>query len=382
MQVVSRPAPPSESLEVPFVDLRPSHDGVVSGVIDEIATVIETGSFTNGPQVEEFERGYAEYCGVDHCVGTSSGLDALRLGLMALDIKRGDEVIVPANTFIATFEAVAQVGAAPVPADVSTGDMNLDPVAVEAAITSRTRAIVPVHLYGQLADMRALLALSDKHDIPIVEDACQAHGAARNGLVAGAGGAAAAFSFYPAKNLGAFGDAGALTTNDPGIAESVRQLREHGQREKYRHVSIGYTARLDTIQAVVLRHKLPLLDGWNEDRRSIASRYADELVEIGDLEVPPAIPGNNPVWHLYVIRTKRRDDLASFLRARGVGVGLHYPEPPHLSVAFAHLEYPAGAFPVSEALANEVLSLPIYPGMSPTQVATVCDGVRRFFAGG
>ena len=279
MQVVSRPAPPSESLEVPFVDLRPSHDGVVSGVIDEIATVIETGSFTNGPQVEEFERGYAEYCGVDHCVGTSSGLDALRLGLMALDIKRGDEVIVPANTFIATFEAVAQVGAAPVPAESSTGDMNLDPVAVEAAITSRTRAIVPVHLYGQLADMRALVALSDKHDIPIVEDACQAHGAARNGLVAGAGGAAAAFSFYPAKNLGAFGDAGALTTNDPGIAESVRQLREHGQREKYRHVSIGYTARLDTIQAVVLRHKLPLLDGWNEDRRSIASRYADELVQ-------------------------------------------------------------------------------------------------------
>jgi dTDP-4-amino-4,6-dideoxygalactose transaminase len=288
---------------------------------------------------------------------------------------------VPANTFAATLEAVIQVGAKPVPADVGADDYNLSPAAVEAALTPRTRALLPVHLYGQMADMVQLRAVAAKHDLVVVEDACQAHGASRDGLAAGTIGNAAAFSFYPAKNLGAFGDAGALVTPDARLAETVRALREHGQREKYLHDLIGYTARLDTIQAVALSHKLPLLRGWNEQRRSIAAAYLSGLEDVPGLRLPPVPGGSDPVWHLFVVRTAEPEQLAQDLRERGIGTGRHYPYPAHLMPAFADLGYGRGAFPVSEALAVECLSLPMFPGMTREQTDAVINAIRLYFTG-
>jgi dTDP-3-amino-3,4,6-trideoxy-alpha-D-glucose transaminase len=288
-------------------------------------------------------------------------------------------VIVPANTFIATFEAVRQAGGRPVPADVSEADYNLDLGAVKAAITTRTRFVLPVHLYGQMTEMRDLAALAERRGLRILEDACQAHGATRDDLVAGVVGLAGAFSFYPGKNLGAMGDAGALVTADENLAEKVRALREHGQREKYRHELEGYTARLDTIQALVLLHKLPHLERWNEERRLVADAYASALEGLGDLELPPVPEGSDPVWHLYVVRTGAPERLAAFLGERGIGTGRHYPEPAHLSPAYAWLGYERGTFPVTERLAGELLSLPIFPGMSEDQVEAVARAISEYF---
>ena len=368
----------ASDVTVPFLDLGTIHAPIKEQILDDVATLIDSSAFTNGPAVREFERDFARYCGAAECVGLASGLDALRLGLLAAGIEEGDEVIVPANTFVATLEAVTQAGGVPVPVDVSEEDYNLDPDSVAEAVGPWTRFILPVHLYGQLADMRALRAIATIHGLGIVEDACQAHGASRDGLTAGAG-TTAAFSFYPGKNLGAMGDAGALTTDDPELAATVRALREHGQREKYRHEREGYTARLDTIQALVLRHKLSLLDGWNEERRHVAALYGAALARVGDLVLPPVPPGSEPVWHLYVVRTADPLALAAFLGERGIATGRHYPEPPHLSRAYQWLGYGPGAFPVTEALAPTLLSLPIYPGMSELQVETVVEGVRAFF---
>jgi dTDP-4-amino-4,6-dideoxygalactose transaminase len=367
------------SVRVPFLDLAPSHAPLKDAVLAELADLIDSGAFTNGPQVAAFERDFADYCGVDHCVGLASGLDALRLALLAAGIEPGDEVIVPADTFIATFEAVSQTGGVPVPVDVSEADYNLDPQAVEAAITPRTRFLLPVHLYGQLADMRPLLEIASRRELLVLEDACQAHGATRDGHRAGAAGHVSAFSFYPGKNLGAFGDAGALVTNDAELAAAVRALREHGQREKYRHEFAGYTARLDTVQAIALRHKLPHLDGWNGERRAQARFYTERLEGVGDLVLPAVAGESDPVWHLYVVRTADPHALADFLRDRGVGTGRHYPEPAHLSVAYSQLGFGPGSFPVSEALARECLSLPVFPGMTEEQLTAVAEGIAAFF---
>jgi len=369
-------------IRVPFVDLGPSHAPVAEAILGEISELVQAGMFTNGPQVAAFERAFADYCGTGQCVGLASGLDALRLALIAGGIEPGDEVIVPADTFIATYEAVAQAGGVPVPAEVSEADYNLDPAAVEAAITPRTRFLLPVHLYGQVSDMRALGEIAERHGLFVLEDACQAHGATRDGIRAGAAGHAAAFSFYPSKNLGAFGDAGALVTNDESLAESIRALREHGQRAKYRHDLEGYTARLDTIQAIVLSHKLPLLDGWNEDRRAQARYYSDALDGVGDLKLPRVAPDSEPVWHLYVVRTAEPPRLAEFLQERGVATGRHYPEPPHLSKAYAHLGHREGSFPVAEAMGRECLSLPVFPGLRDEQLEAVVAGVEAFFGDG
>jgi dTDP-4-amino-4,6-dideoxygalactose transaminase len=312
----------------------------------------------------------------------ASGLDALRLGLIGLGIEPGDEVIVPAMTFVATFEAVTQAGGVPVPVDVGADDWNLDPEAAAAAMGERTRFLLPVHLYGQLADMRRLLELADTHDLVVLEDACQAHGATRDGIRAGAGGRAAAFSFYPGKNLGAFGDAGALVTDDHDLAARMRALREHGQREKYRHEWQGWTARLDTFQAHVLLRKLPQLDAWNDERRAAARLYGELLDGVGDLVLPPVPAGSDPVWHLYVIRTGDPGGLARFLEERGVASGRHYPEPPHLSEAYADLGYQAGSFPVAEAISREGISLPIYPGIPEEQLSNVVDAISAFFSRG
>ncbi len=367
---------------VPFIDLGPSNRAIEPGLLPDIEELIRSGAFTNGPAVAVFEADFAAYCQATDCIGLASGLDALRLGLLAAGLDPGDEVIVPANTFAATFEAVTQAGGRPVVVDVSESDYNLDPEATAAAVGPSTRFLLPVHLYGQLADMKILQDVAGRHGIEIIEDACQAHGASRDGHRAGIAGVAGAFSFYPAKNLGAFGDAGALVTSSSELASQVRALREHGQRDKYRHELEGYTARLDTIQALVLLRKLPLLDGWNEERRAAASFYLDALEGIGDLRLPPVPEGSRPVWHLFVVRTADPDRLAKFLGDRGVQTGRHYPEPPHLSTAYAWLGYERGSFPVAEALAQEVLSLPIFPGITEAQLERVASEVRAYFAHG
>ena len=350
-------------------------------LLEDIAGLLDSGAFTNGPPVGQFERAFADYCGTTECVGVASGLDALRLGLLAAGIESGDEVIVPAATFVATLEAVAQAGAVPVVADVSEDDYCLDPAAAAAAVGGKTRALLPVHLYGQAADLLPLRGVAEAARLLLVEDACQAHGAVRDGLRAGSAGTFAAFSFYPAKNLGAAGDAGALVTNDESVTAKVRALREHGQTAKYIHAREGWTARLDSIQALVLLHKLPLLDRWNDERRQAARYYAEALAGVGDLVLPPVARGSSPVWHLYVVRTADPETLATSLCEHGIGTGRHYPEPVHLTAAYGHLGYRRGEFPVAEALARGCLSLPIFPGITEAQLETVAAGVRAFFDG-
>lgn len=367
---------------VPFLDLGLLHRGLKFEIVEEIADLIDSSAFTNGPQVREFETAFAAYCGMREAIGLASGLDALRLALLGAGIQPGDEVIVAANTFVATLEAVTQAGGRPVVVDASEGDYNLDVGAVEAAITERTRFVMPTHLYGQLADMRALGTVAERHGVAIVEDACQAHGASRDGIGPGTAGLGAAFSFYPGKNLGAFGDAGALVTEDESLAEVVRALREHGQRRKYVHDLEGWTARLDTVQAIVLLRKLPLLDRWNGERRAVAARYEERLAGVGDLRLPPVPTGSEPVWHIYAIRTADPDELAGFLRERGIGTGRHYPDPVHLSPAYAWLGHTRGDFPVAETIASQELSLPLFPGMTEEQVDAVVVAVADYFTRG
>ena len=374
MSVTSINAP-----RVPFLDLTAVQGAVKVGVLQAISDLIDTGAFTGGPAVLDFEEAFADFVGTRYAVGLASGLDALRLALLAAGIRPGDEVIVPANTFIATLEAVTQAGGRPVVVDMSEEDWNLNIEHVDAAVSAQTRFLMPVHLYGQMADMRSLDEIARRHGLTIVEDACQAHGAMRDGLRAGTVGRAAAFSFYPGKNLGAFGDAGALATDDEGLADELRALREHGQRTKYAHDREGYTARLDAIQAVVLLKKLAFLDAWNDARTTIASHYLEVLAGVGDLELPPVAPGSSPVWHLFVVRTADPLALAAFLRERGIGTGRHYPVPVHLTGAYSWLGHGRGAFPQAERHAERVLSLPIFPGMSIEQADAVTAAVSVFF---
>ena len=366
---------------VPFVDLSPTTDAIRAQLTRDFEALLDTNAWTNGPQVREFEDAFAAWCGVPECVGVASGLDALRLGLLASGIDPGDEIVVPASTFIATFEAVTQTGAVPVVVDVTESDYGLDPGAVDAALSARTRALLPVHLYGQLADMRAIVAVAERHGLEVFEDACQAHGAERDGVRPGHSSAWAAFSFYPSKNLGAFGDAGAVVSRDERLAARIRALREHGETSKYRSERPGYTARLDTFQACVLLRKLPHLDTWNDDRIRAAAHYADALAGVGDLRLPPTAHGSRPAWHVYAVRTAQRDRLVESLRERGIATAQHYPEPPHLSRAYERLGYAAGTFPVAEAIANETVSLPFFPGITETQLDRVATAVVAYFAG-
>ena len=369
-------------MAVPFVDLGPSSRAVSSDVLSELARLIENGAFINGPYVESFEQAFAASCERGACVGVASGLDALRLGLVAAGLEPGEGVVVPAMTFIATFEAVVQAGGRPILVDVREDDAGMDPDAAASAVDGSTRSLLPVHLYGQLSDVRALTALAERHGLALVEDACQAHGAERDGVRAGSAGVAAAFSFYPSKNLGAWGDAGALVTDDEALAARVRALRTHGELTRYHSESIGYTARLDAVQALVLSHKLPHLASWNAERQRAAAYYHEALTDVGDLRLPAAVDGSTHVWHVYAVRTADPAALADSLASRGVSTGRHYPEPPHLSPAFAHLGLPEGSFPVAEAIARETLSLPIFPGITDAQLEAVVEGIREFFARG
>jgi dTDP-3-amino-3,4,6-trideoxy-alpha-D-glucose transaminase len=367
---------------VPFVDLTYTTERVRDEVFAALETLLGANTFANGPHVAEFEREFAAWCGASYCVGVASGLDALRLGLLAAGIGPGDEIVVPALTFIATFEAVTQAGAKPVVADVQPSDYNLDPAAATDALTERTACVLPVHLYGQMADMRSIQKLAAVKGLLVLEDACQAHGAMRDGLRAGIAGDMAGFSFYPSKNLGAMGDAGALTTPDEERAMRVRALRQHGETSTYRSELRGYTARLDTIQALVLLCKLRYLTEWNAQRTRAAAFYSRELAGVGDLRLPPTPGGSSPVWHLYVVRTENPDEFAAFLRSRGITTARHYPQPPHLSRAYVDLGLAEGAFPVAEAIAREAVSLPLFPGISDTQLGRVCETTRAFFGDG
>jgi dTDP-4-amino-4,6-dideoxygalactose transaminase len=354
-------------VSVPLVDLAAQHREIADEIAPQLREVLESGAFIGGPAVTEFEAEYAEFVGVDHVVGVGNGTDALELALRAIDVVPRDEVIIPANTFIATAEAVSRIGAVPVLVDVDPDYLLIDPLLVEKAITTQTKAIVPVHLFGQTAPMENLLDLANAHDLAVVEDAAQSQGATRLGRPAGSFGLAAGTSFYPGKNLGAAGDAGAVLTNNPEIASRVRAIAAHGTDRKYRHDVVGFNSRLDTVQAVVLRAKLRRLSRWNKLRRRAAARYGELLGDVPGVRLPLTDPTNDDVWHLFVIQVNERDRVLAEVNAAGVAAGIHYPTPIHLTGAYRPLGYRAGDFPVAEAAARRILSLPLYPHITGGQ---------------
>lgn len=363
---------------IPLVDLRAQHAAVAEEVAEGWQEVLAQTAFIGGPQVAAFETEYAAYAGTGHCVGMANGTDAIEIVLRALGIRPGDEVILPANTFIATAEAVARAGAAPVLVDcVDDQTYLIDTAAVEAAVTKRTRAIIPVHLYGQTAQVERLLPLADRIGGWVVEDAAQAHGARRNGTGAGALGHAAATSFYPGKNLGAYGDAGAGLTSSDELAARLRMIRDHGSPRKYVHEVFGVNSRMDTLQAVVLSAKLRRLAAWNAARRAAAARYDALLSGRDDVLLPRTLDGNEHVWHLYVVRVHDRDRVLKELHASGIGAGIHYPTPIHLTPAFVSLGYAEGAFPVAEKIARELLSLPLFPEITTGQQEVVISALTE-----
>ncbi|MER7798020.1 DegT/DnrJ/EryC1/StrS family aminotransferase [Microbacterium sp. NPDC096154] len=361
---------------VPFLDLRAQSEEIADEVLPAWHELLRAAAFIGGGHVDAFEREYAAYIGTRHAVGVSNGTDALELAYRAVGVGPGDEVILPANTFIATAAAASRIGAVPVLVDVDDMHLLMDPDAVAAAITPRTRAIVPVHLFGQMAPLERIAPIAARHGIPLVEDAAQAQGATGPAGRAGAVGAIAATSFYPGKNLGAAGDAGAVTTSDAALAETVRSLQAHGSTTKYVHDRVGVNARLDAVQAVVLRAKLRRLEAWNAARRAAACRYAELLGGVGDVRLPVTRAGNVDVWHLYVVRVAQRDRVAAALADAGVGAGVHYPTPLHLTGAYAHLGHLRGEFPVAEAAAERILSLPMFPHLVEAQQTAVADALR------
>jgi dTDP-4-amino-4,6-dideoxygalactose transaminase len=367
-------------MNVPFVDLAPMHREIEVELDGAWRSIRDGGQFILGKSVDEFQQRFARYCETEFAVGVANGLDAITLILRALGVGPGDEVIVPANTFIATWLAVSNVGAVLVPVDCELSTGNIDPAAAQGAITARTRAIIPVHLYGRPAELTELTRIAEKSGVHLIEDAAQAHGARFCGRRVGSFGIAAAFSFYPAKNLGALGDGGAVTTNDRRLAEQVRRLGNYGATTKYHHEVAGSNSRLDELQAAFLRIKLAHLDRWNAERRRIAACYDAELHSVPELHLPPQSNHIESVYHLYTVRTRERDRLAAELASSGVQTVIHYPTPPHLQPAFSHLGYQRGAFPAAERIAKEVLSLPMWPGMSAEAIAHVSRSVRRILA--
>ncbi len=364
------------SMSVPFVDLRAQADELHEEFAEVFASVTSRAAYTMGPECAAFEAAFAEFCGVPYCAGVSTGTDAVRLALQAAGVKHGDEVIVPVNTFIATAEAVSHIGAKPVFVDCLPDTANIDASRIEAAITERTTAIVPVHLYGQPADMDAALAIAARHGLVVVEDACQAHGATYKGRPCGSMGVAAAFSFYPGKNLGALGDGGAVTTSSDEAFSTVTLLRNHGEFPKSVHSAVGYCNRLHNLQAGFLAVKLPLLPAWNEARRRAAQRYERSFASVQGI-VPVATRDDVvPVRHLYVVQVEGRDAVRELLDADGIQSGIHYPTPLHLTPAYEHLGYARGDFPVAEAMAPRLLSLPMFPQISDEQVDYVVERLR------
>jgi dTDP-4-amino-4,6-dideoxygalactose transaminase len=361
---------------IPLVDLSAQHAQIADEVDAGFADVLSAGDFIGGKSVAAFEQEYAEFVGARWCVGVGNGTDALELALRAKRVGPGDEVIVPANTFIATAEAVLRAGARPVFVDVDDDALLIDPAAVEEALTDRTRAVIPVDLYGQVAPFEQLPTSLADRGIVLLEDGAQSQGATRHGRSAGTFGDLAATSFYPGKNLGAYGDAGAVITDDDDVAQRVRLLGAHGSPAKYEHTEVGFNSRLDTLQAVVLRAKLRRLREWNIQRREAAAAYQELLSGTPGVRLPVTLPGNEHVWHLFVVRVAHRDQVLRHLQSEGVGAGVHYPYPVHLTPAMAELGYDRGRFPVSERAAGEILSLPIFPGITGAQLERVADVLR------
>jgi dTDP-4-amino-4,6-dideoxygalactose transaminase len=363
-----------------FVDLAAQRAALAPALEDACLEALRRGDYILGSDVEALEQEFADYCGVAHAVGVDSGTSALELAVRACGIGPGDEVITVANTFIATAFAISHAGATPVLVDAEPETCNIDPSAIESAITPRTKAIMPVHLYGQPAEMESIIAIAQAHGLAVIEDACQAHGARIGERRAGSFGDLAAFSFYPGKNLGAQGDGGMVVTNDDHLSQRLRSLRNYGApTDKYRSEEIGYNRRLDTIQAAMLRVKLPHLDSWNEARRWHAARYHEALSGL-DVVRPVARPGVEHVWHLYVVRVEERDEVRSRLAAAGIETGIHYPVPVHLQPAFAHLGYAPGSFPVTEHYADRILSLPMYPELPGEAITRVAQALGEAIA--
>ncbi len=364
--------------QISFVDLRSQYVALKPQIDAAIASVVSRSAYIGGPDVEELERWFASYCGVRHAVGVSSGTRALELTLRGLGIGAGDEVITSANTFIATAAAITAAGARPVLADVQESTGNLDPSRIEDLVTSNTRAIIPVHLYGRPVAMQDIHDVARRHTLTVIEDAAQAHGAKYRGARVGSLGMAGCFSFYPTKNLGAFGDAGVVTTNDDEVARRIRLLRDHGRVSKYEHDVVGYTARLDTLQAAVLRVQAEKLDEWNARRREVARCYR-ELLPAGVVWTKDD-PRDECVYHLFVVRTPKRDELRAHLDAQGIATGIHYPIPVHLQRAYRQLGYSVGDFPITERLTHEIVSLPMHPFLTRADVEYVSSTISAFLS--
>ncbi|MNX33692.1 dTDP-3-amino-3,6-dideoxy-alpha-D-galactopyranose transaminase [compost metagenome] len=362
---------------IPILDLKPQYESLQAQMDEAILAAVRSGQYINGPNVKAFEKELADYLGSKHAIGLNSGTDALHLALRALDIGPGDEVITVPFTFVATTEAIGIVGAKPVFVDIDPVTYNMDPAEVEAKITPRTKAIMPVHLYGQPADMEALMAIAKKHNLYVIEDCAQAIGATINGKRVGTIGTIGCFSFFPSKNLGAYGDGGACTTDDPELAARITALRGHGGRVKYHHEELGVNSRLDEVQAAVLRVKLPHLDQWNAARREVAKRYNELLKDIPGVMLPEELSGTLPVYHQYTIRLKDRDGIQESLKNRGIQTMVYYPVPLHLQKVHDYLDCESGDFPISERAAREVLSLPIFPELTLEQQQEVAEALRR-----
>lgn len=360
---------------VPFLDLKATYFELKSEIDAATTAVLNSGSYILGPELDAFEREFGAYCDARFCIGVANGLDALQLSLQALGVGEGDEVIVPSNTFIATWLAVSNCGAVPVPVEPSRATYNIDAEAVEAAITTRTKAIIPVHLYGQPADLDAICDIANRNGLKVIEDAAQAHGAAYKSKRIGSHGHAVTWSFYPGKNLGAFGDGGAVTTNDPELADRIRMLRNYGSKVKYVNEFQGCNSRLDPLHAATLRVKLKHLDAWNVRRSKVATSYLQGLA-VDELALPGILEGTAPVWHLFVIQHPNRAGLHSALARDGIETLIHYPIPPHRQKAYAGSGRARGTLPIAEELAQRVLSLPIGPHLTPEQVTRVIDAVN------
>jgi dTDP-4-amino-4,6-dideoxygalactose transaminase len=363
---------------VPFVDLHAQHLSIRTDLEAALRRVLDKSAFILSEEVKAFESEFAAFIGAAYAVGVSSGFDALRLSLLGLGIGAGDEVIVPANTYIATAFAVSATGATPVLVDVEEERFGINVLALEKLITDRTKVVIPVHLYGQACDMDGVSETARRHGLYIIEDACQAHGAGWKGKTCGTLGNAGCFSFYPSKNLGAAGDAGMIVTNDRALAHKLQILRDYGQESKYTHVIKGWSSRLDGIQAALLRVKLVHLDTWNEQRAHHAALYGISLANLPGLWTPPSLSSPDHIFHLYVVRARSRDALMEYLSHRGIQTGIHYPVPIHLQPAYAELGHRRGDFPVAEQLAEEILSLPMYPELTQEQIELVTRTVREF----
>lgn len=363
-------------MQIPFLDLAQQHKSLHDEILEHWSKILLAASFIGGDYIDRFEQDFASVCDVDHCVSVASGTDALRFIFLALGVKAGDEVIVPVNTFIATSEAVSQAGGVPVFVDIDPQTYNLDPTKLAAAITVKTKGIVAVHLYGQPADMATINDVAQGYGLWVVEDACQAHLAKFQDKMVGGLSLAAAFSFYPGKNLGACGEAGAVTTVDPVLANKIRKLRNHGQGQKYIHELEGYNGRCDALQAAALQVKLPYLSAWSALRRKHAKQYNDELSAV-DLQVPIIRPDVEPVYHLYVVLVTNRDKVGQYLNKHGIATGLHYPVPLHLQQAYKNYPYNKGDFPVAERCADMLLSLPLYPELTAAQISYVATKLKE-----